>query len=246
MGNVYTSNYKSIPKILDADPNACLIAVSEAVPEDYTGHWMKELAPKKDWLEEWHEKFKDKLNSKKSIAFYSEKYKSTVLNKLNPKTIADKMKKLAGDNNIYLLCYEDVLNKEFCHRQLISSWFLLVYTTGIGFINEVTDEKLADIKERNSWNKYIVINTESDYDCGAPWIDIVGKKLYDTWEEAYDAMVADILETFKAESIEELEREYDIGIPKREDKDGSESKTATAYVNSDDGPVYWDIQKMKG
>jgi len=44
--------------------------------------------------------------------------------------------------------------------------------------------------------KYVVLKSWNDYDCGAPSAGIVNNAAYDSWQEAYDAIVKDILDDY--------------------------------------------------
>ena len=93
-----------------------LVAVSGFVPEFYSEqmkiderlHRCLELAPKRDWFFDWKQ---GKFDNDKYIELYYE----TVLRKLNPEEIYEKLGKDA-----ILLCYEKP--EQFCHRHLIAEW----------------------------------------------------------------------------------------------------------------------------
>jgi len=81
-------------------------------PPGYIGWRFRELAPKKVWWQEWHDK-------KLSNDWYEEKYRETVLNLLDPHETADRFQTLG--QNIVLLCREKP--PLFCHRHLAAKWF---------------------------------------------------------------------------------------------------------------------------
>ena len=81
-------------------------------PAGYTGLRAPELAPKKVWWQEWHDK-------NLSNAWYRERYYETVLNRLNPQELAQKLQSFGKD--VVLLCREKP--PKFCHRHLAAEWF---------------------------------------------------------------------------------------------------------------------------
>ena len=81
-------------------------------PPEYVGLRFRELAPKKVWWQEWHDK-------NLSNDWYEEKYRVTVLNHLDPHKTAEQIQALGGD--IVLLCREKP--PQFCHRHLAAKWF---------------------------------------------------------------------------------------------------------------------------
>ena len=90
---------------------------------------MRKVAPRRAWWSEWHEKFKDDYESDESKAWYDEKYRSTVLDVLDPAGILSEIKEFAGGSNAYLLCYETP--EKFCHRHILTSWFNLSINAGV-------------------------------------------------------------------------------------------------------------------
>ena len=91
--------------------------------------------------------------------------------------------------------------------------------------------------------KYLVLKSFNDYDCGAPSASIVNNTAYDSWQEAYDAIVKDILETYEVSSLDEIE--YDYELPSRDKIGGYTHKCGTAWINDDDSQVIYDIQMIK-
>ena len=91
---------------------------------------------------------------------------------------------------------------------------------------------------------YIVVQLGNDYDCGSPYCVIVGGEVYPTWQDAYDAMVKDILKTYGVKSLDEIE--YDHDVPSRDKVGRYTHKCGTAWVQDDDGEMIWDIRQIKG
>jgi len=87
------------------------VGISGWSPDGWTGKTYKKLAPKYVWWKEWHDK-------NLSTQWYITQYHNTVLNKLNPVTVAKDLQKM-GDN-VVLLCFETP--DKFCHRHLVADW----------------------------------------------------------------------------------------------------------------------------
>ena len=121
---IYTSYFGKMKTIQAVDPSAVFIAVCGGLPVWWSAGqnfcWLRNVAPHWVWWSEWHEKFKDDYESDESKAWYGEKYRSTVLDTLDPADILSKIKDFAGDSNAYLLCYE--APKKFCHRHMLAAW----------------------------------------------------------------------------------------------------------------------------
>lgn len=124
---IYTSYYGNIKKI----KGQTMFFVNIA---GYAPQWFKnsnaynfasipELAPRKDWWQEWHIKFSKNPDSDESVKWYTEKYLSTVLYKMQPYEIVDRLRTICSDDDatFILLCYETP--DKFCHRQIVKEWF---------------------------------------------------------------------------------------------------------------------------
>ena len=74
-----------------------------------------DLAPKREWWMEWHDKFSYDPECAESVSWYSKKYIDTVLYNLNPIRVIEEL----GDNAV-MLCYETP--DKFCHRHLVARW----------------------------------------------------------------------------------------------------------------------------
>ena len=122
MSQIFTSYFKNIDVIRQIDPHAIFIAVSGGVPDGYTYKWYRKTAPRWNWWNEWHEKFKDNYESNESKKWYIEHYQSTVLNTHNANEVLNDILALkdSDDDNVYLLCFED--ENHFCHRHLLADW----------------------------------------------------------------------------------------------------------------------------
>lgn len=74
--------------------------------------------PKYEWWSEWKNRFSGNEESKESIEYYTEKYRKTVLEKLD----LEKLKAVLSESGKppCLLCYERP--ERFCHRHLIADF----------------------------------------------------------------------------------------------------------------------------
>ena len=121
---LHTSYFGNISKIKQEDQEPpVFVSIAGKTPSWFDGPRMPELAPKKEWWFEWHERFKDSLESSESIAWYTKKYKETVLSCLDQVSVVTKLGELS--KNIVLLCYETP--EKFCHRHLVSEWIDRAY-----------------------------------------------------------------------------------------------------------------------
>lgn len=101
----------------------------------------------------------------------------------------------------------------------------------------------ADNRKSMKIMKYLVLKSYNDYDCGAPCANIVNNAAYNTWQEAYDAIVNDILKSYEVSSLDELECDYEL--PDRDNAGSYAHKCGSAWINDDDGQVIYDIQMIK-
>ena len=106
---IYTGRFSDIEKYEHA--GLVLVSIAGYAPENYKGIQFKTLAPKYAWWQKWHDQHL-------SNDWYKAQYQETVLDKLNPKVIANRLRSF-GDN-VILLCYEPPT--DFCHRQLVAQW----------------------------------------------------------------------------------------------------------------------------
>lgn len=121
---LHTSYFDNINKIGQEDQELpVFVSIAWKTPSWFDGPRMPELAPKKEWWTEWHERFKDDLESSESVTWYTKKYKETVLSCLDQVSVVTKLSELS--QNIVLLCYETP--EKFCHRHLVSEWIDSAY-----------------------------------------------------------------------------------------------------------------------
>ena len=91
--------------------------------------------------------------------------------------------------------------------------------------------------------KYLVLKSFNDYDCGAPCAEIVNNTVYSSWQDAYDAIVKDILNDYHVSSLDEIEDDWEL--PDRDKEGGSTHKCGTAWIDTCDGQVLYDIHAIK-
>ena len=114
---IYTSYFENIYRIRDQVPDMTFVSIAGYSPQYFKGlHW-KHFAPKKEWWNEWHNKFHFNLESPESKAFYKEKYQKTVLDNLDIDLISSDLSKY---KEICMMCYE--LPFQFCHRHIVADW----------------------------------------------------------------------------------------------------------------------------
>lgn len=137
---VYTSYFGCMNKIRACNPSMKFVSIAGKSPTWFDGFVLSELAPKKWWWKIWHDSFEGRLDSEESIAWYSERYKSTVLSKVDPLAIHQKLESLKAP--VCLLCYETP--EKFCHRKLVKRWInsTLFSTCSL----EWRDPKLLDME----------------------------------------------------------------------------------------------------
>jgi hypothetical protein len=118
---VYTSYFDKVPILKLCNPNLVFVSIAGKTPDNLDNiHKFTELAPQRGWWDLWHKLFIKDLNSDESRYWYKDKYYITILKKLDPKDIYDKLMKLSNGNDVVLLCYEEP--DKFCHRHLVSEW----------------------------------------------------------------------------------------------------------------------------
>lgn len=117
---IYTSFFDNISNIVKSIPNARFISIAGKTPESFIGVKYKPLMPHYSWWKEWHDTFKDSLESEESRKWYTNRYCKTVLNILNPLSTARELKELAGWQPAFILCYETP--EKFCHRHIVATW----------------------------------------------------------------------------------------------------------------------------
>ena len=91
--------------------NLIPVGISGWSPDGYTGLRYPALAPKYSWWKRWHDEHL-------SEQWYVEQYYSTVLNTLNPNTVATQLQSMG--ENVVLLCFETP--EKFCHRHIVAKW----------------------------------------------------------------------------------------------------------------------------
>ena len=126
---IYTSYYHNVNGVLGKKPNVRFCIISGYAPDWFVEYDKKlnlksfkcsKLAPKKAWWQEWHDKFKDNLESDESKKWYTEKYYITVLNAVDPKNIANALFEMSEHNDVCMLCFE--IPDKFCHRHIVAEW----------------------------------------------------------------------------------------------------------------------------
>ena len=107
---IHTSFFGNVSKL---PQNIFPIAISEYVPEDWTGLKYEKLAPKREFVEAWER------NPNNDI--YAEKFNEQVLSGLTADAVVEELMSMCPEGTEpCLICYE--YPGEFCHRHLVSKW----------------------------------------------------------------------------------------------------------------------------
>ena len=108
---LYTSYFAMVKKLQEAGYSN-LVCIAGYAPKFYYEmegvRFFPDLAPRKEWFLEWR-------NRHLSNEWYVGKYNETVLSKLDPKDVLNRL----GDGAV-MLCYEKP--GDFCHRHLVADW----------------------------------------------------------------------------------------------------------------------------
>lgn len=112
---VYTSYFAKIPKL---PKNFELFSIAGYAPPGITVNTLPIFAPKKEWWNIWHDRFKDNLESEESIRFYTDAYQNTVLSLVSI-TAVRTILSIPG-KTACLLCYERP--ERFCHRHIVAEF----------------------------------------------------------------------------------------------------------------------------
>lgn len=106
---IYTGYFAMIRKMPESIRP---IAICIYPPKGYKGLKYTDLAPTAKILKDW------KRNGDEDA--YIRDFKKEVLDKLNPYEVVSDIKKMCGEDDICLVCYEK--SQDFCHRHLVSKW----------------------------------------------------------------------------------------------------------------------------
>ena len=117
--NIYTSyfaNLKKLPK--DIIP----ISICGKAPNWYKGIQYKILAPKWEFFKLWKYKTYGFEQYYQNNDYYIKKFYELVLNKLDYKTVINRLSQLSDGKDVALICYEKP--SDFCHRHLVAEWLI--------------------------------------------------------------------------------------------------------------------------
>ena len=113
---IYTSSYKNIDTN-DYRDRVISISGDRGKGADFVGYCYPALAPKRSFWNVWHNNI-GKIPEEENNKYYIREYYNQVLSKLDCDAVYKKL------NERILLCYEEP--EEFCHRQIVASWFELL------------------------------------------------------------------------------------------------------------------------
>ncbi len=106
---LYTTYFAKLRRLPE---NIVPVAICGKVPPWFTGLQYQKPAPMRAFFSEW------KRNHDND--YYIRRFNEQVLEKLAPQQVYAELKKLAGAEDIALVCYEAPNN--FCHRHLVREW----------------------------------------------------------------------------------------------------------------------------
>lgn len=106
---IYTSYFAAVKNLPE---EICPIAICGKTPDWWNGKSTKILAPKFWFFSEW------KKNHDND--FYTKKFKTEVLSKLEPNEVVKNLKKMADGKIPCMICYEKPT--DFCHRHIVAEW----------------------------------------------------------------------------------------------------------------------------
>jgi len=119
---IYTSYFSAAEKLAEKHKDVRFVSIAGYSPEWIRVNLLKyrDLAPKREWWQEWHSTFENNLESSESKAWYVEKYEDTVLSELTPERVASDLSVLAEGADVCMLCWERP--DKFCHRHIVAEW----------------------------------------------------------------------------------------------------------------------------
>ena len=86
---------------------------------------------------------------------------------------------------------------------------------------------------------YVAMKQGNDYDCDAPWTEVVAGKGYKTREEAFAAIEADIESELNGASPDDVFEDY--GAPSKK----GHGKYGVVYFSDCDGTITYDIEEIE-
>lgn len=118
----YTSYFSAAEKLAEKLEDVRFVSIAGYSPEWIRVNLLKywDLAPKREWRQEWHSTFENNLESSESKARYVEKHKDAVLSELTPERVASDLSTLAEGADVCMLCWERP--DKFCHRHIAAEW----------------------------------------------------------------------------------------------------------------------------
>ena len=127
---VYTSKYDNVYSFCYKEK---LLSISGDRGKDayYTGECYPALAPKREFWNVWKSNI-GRIPEEENTKYYIREFYDQVLSKLN---VDEEYQKL---NEKILLCYEEP--NDFCHRQIVASWFELFMGVKVPEIRQVGDK----------------------------------------------------------------------------------------------------------
>jgi uncharacterized protein (DUF488 family) len=192
---IYTSNYDNIDR-KEYHEKVISISGDRGRQKNFVGYCYPALAPKKGFWKIWHENI-GKIPEEENTKYYIREYYDKVLSSLDCEAVYNKL------NEHILLCYEEP--DQFCHRQIVASWFELLLGEQVPEVVQVGIE-LKDRTNRDFVKNYLeeVIKERTDmkgfHSLFALRLYEKAKKLEDNIRTNNDIDVIKILKDFAYDS----------------------------------------------
>lgn len=114
---IFIASFKSIKRLNDC----CQLAISNGLPDWYTGGRYKKLAPTLKWVRTFKVIQSTGTIDVKDMELLTGTYYEEVLNKLDPHAVYDELMKISEGRNVVLLSQES--SDEFSTRLIVKTWF---------------------------------------------------------------------------------------------------------------------------
>lgn len=114
---IYTTYFARLKKL----PNdIAIVPISNSIPGDSGSTTCSALSANKykKLVPPWYVVKAYKENGDKEQ--YTKDYQRLILDNLNPHDVVSNLKRIAGYNDVALVCYEKP--SDFCHRHLVADW----------------------------------------------------------------------------------------------------------------------------
>lgn len=114
---IYIASFKSIKRLNDC----CQLAISNGLPDWYTGGRYKKLAPTVKWVKMFKAIQGSDSMDEKDVEMLIGTYVQEVLDNLDPHVVYEELMQISEGRNIVLLSQES--SNEFSTRLIVKEWF---------------------------------------------------------------------------------------------------------------------------